>query len=182
MKLRPTLWRTCRVLASETRLQLLWLIFEQKELYVQEAAELTGMSIPNASNQLRSLSARGLISLRREKMRVLYRAEANHAVDAAPILLDTLRICHEQRISFPSIIRQATAFTHERRIEIVRALTGKTLAFHQLTETTGMSTSALSRHLKKLEARGFVKCRDGFYNRAMPSNPLGRMLLKISCN
>lgn len=179
MKLHPTLWRTCRILASETRLQLLWLIFEEQELYVQQIAERTGMSVPNASTQLRALSARGLISPRRKNMMVLYRAEANNAVDTAPVLLDTLRVCYEQGVSFQTIIRQTTAFTHERRIELIRALTGKALAFHELAETTGMSASALSRHLEKLEARGFVKYKSGFYQRTTPGNPLGRVLLKI---
>jgi len=112
---------------------------------------------------------------------VLYRAEANCALDDAPVLLDALKICYEQNIPFKTIIRQATAFTHERRIELIRALTGKKLAFHEMLATTGMSSSALSRHLEKLEARGFVKYRDGFYNRATPGNALGRTLLKIVC-
>jgi DNA-binding transcriptional ArsR family regulator len=179
MKLRPTLWRTCRVLANETRLQLLWLLFKEQELYVQQIAERTGMSISNASTQLRALSARGLIAPRRKNMMVFYRAEANSAVDAAPVLLDTLRVCREQGVLFKTMIRQATAFTHERRIEIIRALRGKALEFHELMETTGMSASALSRHLEKLEARGFVKYKRGFYQCATPGNPLGRTLLKI---
>lgn len=181
MELRPTLWRTCRALARETRLQLLWKIFEEGELYVRQAAERTGMSVPNACNQLRTLSARGLISPRREKMRVFYRAEANSALDAAPVLLDALRNCYEKKTPFKTIIRQTTAFTNERRIEIVRALSRKSLDFHQLIEATGMSTSALSRHLGKLETRGFVKYRNGIYYRAAPGNPLGRTLLKLAC-
>ncbi len=181
MKLNPTLWRTCRILASETRLQMLWLIFDEKELYVEQMAEWTGMSIPNASNQLRALSARGLISPRREKMLVLYRAEANESLEAAPALLEALRVCHEKSVSFKTLIRQATAFTHERRIEIVRELKGKELVFQKLLEATGMSSSALSRHLKKLEARGFVKYREGLYRTAYPGNVLGRTLLKLAC-
>ena len=181
MKLNPTLWRTCRVLASEPRLQLLWLIFKEQEVYVQQAAEQTGMSVPNASTQLRALNARGLISSRRKKMMLFYRTEANSSVESASALLDALQICYKQKSSFKTLMHQATAFTHERRIEIVRILTDQTLAFHQLIEATGMSTSALSRHLEKLEARGFVKYRNGVYQRATPGNPLGRALLKLAC-
>lgn len=138
------------------------------------------MSVPNASTQLRALSARGLISPRRKNMMVLYRAEANSTIEAAPVLLNALRGCYEQGVPFKTMIRQATALTHERRIELVRALTGKGLAFHELAETTGMSASALSRHLQKLEARGFVKYKNGIYLRGTPKNPLGRILLKIA--
>lgn len=180
MTLKPTLWRTCRILASEPRLHMLSLLFRAQELYVQQIAERMEMSISNASTQLRALSARGLISSRRKDMMVLYRAEANNAVDTAPVLLDTLRTCCEQGSSFKTMIRQATAFTHERRIEIIRILTGKTLAFHELAEKTGISASALSRHLAKLEARGFVKYKKGLYQRATPGNPLGRTLLKLA--
>ncbi len=72
-RLRPTLWRTCRVLASETRLDLLQHLFEQGELCVSELAAMTGVSPHNASTQLRALNARGLIARRREKQKVIYR-------------------------------------------------------------------------------------------------------------
>ncbi len=180
MKLNPTLWRTCRVIASETRLQLLWHIFEEGELYVQELVDRTGVSRPNASNQLRALSARGLITPRREDMRVIYRAEANARISFAPPLLDALRTCFEQSMTFKTIIRQATAFTHERRIEIARALSEKSLLFADLLEITGMSSTALSRHLGKLEDRGVVRGVSGTYHLSRTGNPLGRVLIKIA--
>jgi len=180
MKLRPTLWRTCRVIANETRLQLLWHIFAEGELYVNQLVQRTGATRPNASNQLRALSARGLITSRREKKNVIYRAEANNGVDFATGLLEALRQCHERSVPFKTIIRQATAFTHERRIEIVWALNGKKLSFGGLRNTTGMSPAALSRHLEKLETRGFIKRTDGLYRIVLPGNPLGRTLIDIA--
>ena len=180
MKLRPTLWRTCRVIADETRLQLLWHLFAEGELYVNQLVQRTGATRPNASNQLRALSARGLIAYRREKKNVIYRAEANNGVDFAPDLLEALRQCHKRSMPFKTVIRQATAFTHERRIEIVRALNGKKLSFGGLRDTTGMSPTALSRHLEKLEKRGFIKRTDGLYRIGRPGNPLGRTLIDIA--
>ena len=182
MKLRPTLWRTCRVLASETRLQLLWHLFREGELCVGQLAQRTGTSTPNASNQLRALSARGLISPRREKMNVIYRAEANSEVDFAPGLLKALRACHERSMTFKTAIRQSTAFTHERRIEIVIVLHGKSLTFGELRDATNISPTALSRHLAKLEVRRFAKRIDGMYRLSQPGNPLGRELIKIACS
>jgi len=180
MKLRPTLWRTCRVIANETRLQLLWHIFVEGELYVNQLVQQTGATRPNTSTQLRALSARGLITYRREKKNVIYRAEANNGVDFAPDLLEALRQCHERSMPFKTVIRQATAFTHERRIEIIRALVGKKLSFGGLRDTTGMSAAALSRHLEKLKARGFIKRTGGLYHIVWPGNPLGRTLIKIA--
>ncbi len=181
MKLRPTLWRTCRVIASETRLKLLWQLFETGELCVQELVERTGISRPNASNQLRALNARGLITPRREDMRVIYRAEANTEIGFAEPLLTTLRTCFDCSMTFKTIIQQATAFTHERRIEIVRALDGKKLQFHELLEATALSSAALSRHLRKLEDRGIVRGIGGQYRLSRTGNPLGRTLVKIVC-
>jgi len=147
---------------------------------VNPARLLVGISQPNASAQLRALAERGLIIPRREDMRVIYRAEANSAVNFAPELLEALRECYERSMSFKNIIRQATAFTHERRIEIVRALRGEALSFAALLDATGMSSAALSRHLDKLERRGFVKRTEGFFRLGIPGNRLGRTLMKLA--
>ncbi|MCK5675744.1 MAG: winged helix-turn-helix transcriptional regulator [Verrucomicrobia bacterium] len=179
-ELRPTLWRTCRIIANETRLQLLWHLFTDGELCVTQLSRKVNVGQPTASNQLRALSARGLITPRREKKNVIYRAEANNGVDFAPEQLEALRKCHEQSMSLKTVIRQATAFTHERRIEIVRALNSKILPFYELRGITGMSPAALSRHLEKLEARRFIKKTDGLYRIVCPGNPLGRTLIEIA--
>jgi len=179
-KLHPTLWRTCRIIACETRLSILWSLFENHESCVIEAAGETATSANNATTQLRALNARGLIAFRREKMRVIYRPEANHAVDNAPELLNELKKCYKQSMSFEVIIRQATAFTHERRIEIVRALNHSKQTFGDLRDSTGMSSSSLSRHVGKLEARGFVTLTNGVYSLSCPNNSLGKVLLKIA--
>ncbi len=178
-KLRPTLWRTCRIIAGETRLQFLWNLFDHGELCVIEMARMTTSSAHNATTQLRALNARGLITFRREKMRVIYRAEANQLVDNSPELLAALRTCHEQSVSFETVIRMATAFTHERRIEIIRALDISKQTLCGLLDSTNMNSSPLSRHLRKLQDRGFVRQVNGVYRIATPGNPLGRTLLKI---
>ncbi|MEN8254713.1 MAG: metalloregulator ArsR/SmtB family transcription factor [Verrucomicrobiota bacterium] len=180
MKLHPTLWRTCRVVANKTRLRLLWHIFKDGELCVNQLVQQTNTTRPNASQQLRALNARGLITPRREKTKVIYRAEANSGVDFAPELLEALRKCHERSMPFKTVIRQATAFTHERRIKIVRALNGKALSIDGLRDATGISPAALSRHLEKLEVRGFIKRTDKTYRLARPGNLLGRTLIKIA--
>jgi len=179
-QLRPTLWRTCRVVACESRLRLLWALFDEKELSVCELAHRTGMGNPQASIQLRALNARGLISFRREKMRVIYRAEANDAVDAAPQLLAGLRMCHDRNMRFSTVIRQATAFTHQRRIELVRILKAEPMGSEQLLEVSGMSSTALSLHLRKLMDRGVIEKVDGEYSLFLPSNQLGKVLLQVA--
>jgi len=174
------LWKTCRVLACETRLELLWKLFDQGELCVHQLMHETGLSRPNTSNQLRLLAEHGLIVLRREKMNVICRAEANTAIRFAPSLLAALKTGFNRSMSLKTVIRQATGFSHGRRIEIAQALIGKSRSFEELQETTGMSSSALSRHLIKLEVRNFVQRNGALYRRGKPGNPLGKELIKMA--
>ncbi|MCF7849648.1 MAG: metalloregulator ArsR/SmtB family transcription factor [Kiritimatiellales bacterium] len=180
-KLRPTLWRTCRVIACESRLQLLWVLFGAKELCVADLARCIGIDAPQASVQLRVLNARGLISSRREKMQVFYRSEANPEVDFASALLDGLNKCYESRMSIKTVIRQATAFTHPRRIEIVKALVAKPLSPGELMKATGMSASALSRNVEKLKTRKMIAKANGKYGLIHPRNRFGHLLQRIAC-
>lgn len=180
MKLRPTLWRTCRVIANETRLQLLWEIFKNNELCVAELADLAGTTHHNASTQLRSLNARGLLIPTRKQQKLFYRPEANEDVAHAEELLQALRRCYQQSVPFKQIIRQSTAFTHSRRIEIARELSGAQKTFTNLLDSTGMKPPSLSRHLEKLKARGFIEQGDKLYKLRSPRHDFGRTLLRIA--
>ncbi len=180
MELRRGLWKTCRVIASETRLQILWFLFAEGELTVTECGQLMGLSPSNTSFQLKMLREYGLVVSRREKMEVLCRAEANSAVEFAPEVLAALQDCYENAVAFKTLIRHATAFTHERRTEIFRALRGRSLTARALRDATGMSSSALRRHLDKLMRRGYVKSTKGVCCIGVPANTLGRTLLKLA--
>jgi DNA-binding transcriptional ArsR family regulator len=177
--LRPTIWRTCRVIASEPRLSLLWLLFENQNLGVAELAERVGISNPNASIQLRALAARGLISAVRKKQRVLYMPSANPNVRGAEALLSALHTCHRRGDSFKPLIRQATAFTHPRRIEIFARLCATPCTPVELQEQTGISPPALSHHLSKLTARRFIKKSGDRYRPIAARNTLGSTLQKL---
>jgi len=180
-KLRPTLWRTCRAIAHETRLQLLWEIFKGNDLCVVDLALQVGTSRQNASIQLRALAARGLIHPVRGKLNIVYHPEANSELEHVEKLLHALRHSFETGISFETVIHQATAFTHLRRILIVRSLATSGKAFGELSKETGIAPPALTRHLKKLEARYLIKKTSKLYRLARPKNPLGKTLLKIAC-
>ncbi|MEN8255103.1 MAG: metalloregulator ArsR/SmtB family transcription factor [Verrucomicrobiota bacterium] len=177
-RLRPTLWRTCRVLASETRLDLLRHLFEQGELCVSELAALTGISPHNASTQLRALNARGLIAPRHEKQKVIYRAEANEDLDDAPALLKAVRDAFAKQTPRRTVFHLCTGFTNERRVALVRILSAGPQTFGELRSCTGMSGSALALHLDKLSARGFVKKQADRYRLRRVKDPLRRALLQ----
>ena len=114
------------------------------------------------------------------KKNVIYRAEANTAMRFAPVLLAALETGFNQSMNLKTVIRQATGFSHGRRIEIAQALNGKSRSFEELKKTLGMSSSALSRHLVKLETRSFIQHNGTLYRRGKPGNPLGKVLIKLA--
>jgi len=179
-QLRPTLWRTCRVIASKTRLQLLWLLFQHDDLCVSALAERVGLSDPNASIQLRALSARGLITPQRKGLQIFYRPEVNINVEHAETLLAALHECQKRNMGLETVIRQATAFTHAWRIKIVRTLDESHQTYSQLLESTEIPAPSLSYHLAKLTDRGFIKNKSGGYRLHDPNNFLGRVLMSIA--
>jgi len=179
--LRPTLWRTCRAIANTTRLRLLWKIFQAEGLCVGELALTTGASRENATLQLRALNARGLITSTRCGKKVIYRAEANPGVDGAEELLEALRESFNAKIPLSVVFREATAFTHSRRIFLMKTVSLSSGSFDELLESSGMSPIALQWNLSKLVARGFVKERGDFYKAGNPKNPLGKCLMRLVC-
>lgn len=179
-KLRPTLWRTCRVLANETRLQLLWALFDAAGLSVGGLGRCVGISDQNASIQLRLLNSRGLITPHRVGMEVIYEAEPNLEVGYSQELLEVLRECHEKSIPEDRIVHVVTAFTHPRRIQIVQALAASGLRPLDIGKITGIKARALYRHLCKLEARGFIHNIHHIYRLSAPKTPVGRCLLRLA--
>lgn len=174
-------WRVCRAVSTKGRLRLLWLLFEEGELSVRELAAGTQITESYASFQLKVLFSAGLLRFRRQEMSVIYRAEATVRDERTVELLATLKECCEKRVSYESVIRQVTAFTHGRRIEIVRMLRDDSCSFGELMDQGGMTSSALSRNLLKLESRRVVWRDAKLYRLAQPSDRLGRMLLDIVC-
>ena len=180
MKSSRELWTLCRLLANRPRLNLLWLLFGNGELCVSDAQTLSGMSRPNATNQLKAMYAQGLISFRREKMNVIYRAEPVFPNSMAARLLTALGACYVKSVPFSKVIRDATAFSHGRRIELVRAVGTRGGSYDLLQEKTGMSRAALFRHLDKLERRGFVCCDSGTCRLCRPEGGFAKVLMDLA--
>jgi predicted transcriptional regulator len=76
----------------------------------------------------------------------------------------------------------ATAFTHARRVEIFRLLQTEPRRLMQLQAATRMSVRSLLRHLRKLEARGFIIYQGEKYSAVNHPESLGRMLGRLAAN
>ena len=180
--LRPSLWRTCRVLAHPKRLDMLRELHTHGLRTVSQLAESVGLPLGMASSQLRAINARGLISAKREGRYVFYSPEPNPGVDYASDILHALENAFDLGTDNPEIVRAATAYTHSRRLDIVHALGAAPMPFEQLTSKTAISPPALARHLRKLEARGLVDMNGDLYKLTPPADPFALTLMLIAQN
>ena len=180
--LQPTLWRTCRILANETRLRILAQLVRKQPQRVSQLANLLTLPLPVASHSLRALESRGLLKVKRIRRLVEYRvptsAEAGPLANLIGALQASLR--HEP-IPVVQIIKLATAFTHPSRIQIYRSLKSGQKSQLQIQSAIQISSPALSRHLRKLITRGFVVLDDvGIYSTLKHPQTIGRVLAEMA--
>lgn len=181
LPLQPTLWRTCRAIANHTRLEILRLLLDDSGQTVSALAKRLRRRPSITSQYLRTLEARGLLTARRTGRWVVYRLSPATRQNAMSGLVAALRAtfrCESKPVT--TIFRLATAFTHPRRIEIFRALQAGPRTPREIQAVTGISGWALSRHLRKLEARGFVTPRDRQWAAAHRSDRLGSELARLA--
>ena len=178
---QPTLWRTCRTIANRTRLKMFGLLLQKPGQTVSAVARRLHQPLSLASEYLRALEARGLLRAHRTGRRVEYRPNTSPRGGHASELVAAMRKTY-QRQTHPvdTIFRLATAFTHPRRLEIFRVLQTGPRTVGQIQAATRISGWALWRHLRKLEARGFVISRRGIYAKAYRPDDLGRQLARLA--
>ena len=123
LTLAPTLWRTFRVIASGIRLRCLKVVLKTPECSVEQVAEAVGISEIQSSLALRALQSRGLLASKRQSRWVLYAPDPDVSVMAAKAFLSAMKTALlDSRIDASRIVNAAKAYTHPRRIDIVRAI------------------------------------------------------------
>jgi DNA-binding transcriptional ArsR family regulator len=183
-----TVVAACRAVASGPRLRLLHALSVTRELTVGELAERSVLEAGLASIHLRTLAAAGLVVRRRSGARVHYRLAPPQPREVAFVPTRLLhrafgepgwamkgwrhdRLVHVQAAALPGLVEDvagvfdvvfdaATAFTHMRRLLIVRLLVRAGLSNEEgIRADLSMSRAACYRHLSKLERRGYVRQR-----------------------
>ncbi len=180
LMLQPTLWRTCRVLANRTRLRIFVLLLEQPGQTVSTVATRLKLSLPVASQYLRAMEARGLLKVRRFGLRVAYRIADDQTGPVQGLVRAMRQTFRRNSSPAETIFNQATAFTHARRIECFRVLSGRPQTLAELSAATGISVRAIIRHMNKLETRGFVVCLQNQYAVVDRSDAIGRELARLA--
>lgn len=179
--LQPTLWRTCRVIANSTRLGIFAFLVKNPNQAVTSVAEQFKISVPSASEHLRLLESRGLLVVRRTRKWVRYRVAPPNSDNLGAALATAMRAVFQwNEEAAQDIFRSVTAFTHPRRVEIFRHLESGPKSFKQIGRASQTSFSALYRHLKKLESRGFVRQQNGVYVATEPADRLQCELIRLA--
>ncbi len=181
MEWTPTLWRTCRVLAGPTRLELLRRILETPDPCVTELAEALDISETRASQELRRLQARGLVQAARVGRHMRYRPVPDPNVASAKPLLAAMKTALAP--CSPELDEQtfgvARAFSHERRLSIARALLNGPRLAVELHDGLGIPSMALHRHLRTLRAGGVVRRSKGRWELAPNPHPLAKTMKSL---
>ena len=181
MTLSPTLWRTCRVLSGSTRLALFRRIVKNPGLSVGALAKAEQISLGRASQELRRLQSRGIVSVERTGRFVLYFPEPDPSVSSAqPVLRALQETC--ARFGAPAderTARLAAGVAHEKRLALVRALQARPLAVHEMQAALKIPVPTLWHHLRFLEIGGWVERERGKWKLAPNDHPLAKYLLKL---
>ena len=188
IKFRPTFWRTCRAVMNETRLRLLKAVVEsQGKACVVKLAKAVGIDESLASICLRQLNARGLLGVRRERIKVLYNTEQDRSVPDAVVFQEALVKYLQQDLPDKwelDLIRRLKAFTHFNRLAIIIRLAEGPATIAELYDSVGVVVKSLYHHLKYLTGAKLIEVErrygEGSVIRLIPQNhPVVQAMLRI---
>ena len=183
MNLIPTMWRTCRVLANPQRRRCLQAVLRKPGRFVSELAAEVRLPVPVASQYLRDLQARGMISVERRSRWTYYGDTPDLSVGhAAPLLAAMRTVLTEGTMLSKQTQRTLQGFTHPRRIAVLRVLArSEPLCISDIRRATGISEPALLRHLRKLESCGLVQRQEDDWSIVRELPVLAQRLLLEAC-
>jgi len=169
------------VLANPLRLRVLDAVRGSGPLFVSDVAARCGLTISHASQILRALESRGLLTSRRRGARVLYVLDPGGALPGhRPLAVALQRELAVAAADYRTIVWKLTAFTHPRRVAVVQAIARGTHARSGVGAAGRMSQTALQRNLSKLKRRGVLDESDGALHVLKPASPLAAALLSFA--
>jgi len=179
--LNPTLWRTCRTLAGRTRIALLRALLTTPGQPVIRLAEQVGIGKSDASQELRRLQSRGILSVERKRNSVIYFPSPDPQVRSAGPILKALLMALQSptKEQEARIIQIATGLSHPRRIAIARALKEKQQSILSLEKEVGFHRNVVNRHLKLLIDAGFIHRKGKILLFLPSSHPLSLTLADL---
>lgn len=179
--LNPTLWRTCRALAGDKRIQLLRQIHDRPGRNVAALAESVGIGRADASQELRRIQSRGLLQAERRGVAVIYRLGADPQVRSAAPLVKALETAFAERPPARDSEMATLAFglAYPRRIALAQALLSGPKSETELSMALRLSAFAVFSHLRVLRDSGWVRREHGRGVLAPPDHPLAKALFRL---
>lgn len=174
------IWRTCRILANESRLKILKRLMRGAALCVTDIAEIEGISLVTASEHLRLLHESGFLKQERKSKWIFYSAVWPAGFPLVDKIYKPLRkqlIMTDSQVA--SLVKLMTSFTHPRRVEILKNLFGTVRSFDELTGMCDISPDAMRRHLKKLLSRKMILQDTIGYRITSGGSELKKVLIQI---
>lgn len=179
--LNPTLWRTCRMLAGSTRIQLLRQLHDVPGQNIRVRADALGISQPFASQEMRRIQSRGLLQISRRGASVVHVPKADPQVASAAPLLKAVWTAFDtypaERDRDMTVI--AAGLGHARRIAMVRTLMQGPQTTGQLLAAHPMAPTSFYLHLRALIASGFVQAQGRSLVFKTPPHPLAKALVNL---
>ncbi len=179
MDLNPTLWRTCRMLAGEKRIELLRELHREPGRSVAALGKAVGISRSDASQELRRIQSRGLLKSERQGLPLIYRMEADPQVFSAGPLLRAIRSALS---SLPSeedrrMCILSNGLAHVRRISILHTLFPGPQPMRDLPQHLHMSSSSFWDHMTILVNCGWITRKGDSLHLQTIRHPLARALV-----
>jgi hypothetical protein len=178
--LNPTLWRTCRMLAGTTRIQLLRQLHDHPGQNIAMLARALGICRPYASQEMRRIQSRGWLRPTHHGASLVYCPCADPQVPSAAPLLRAVQTALDHMpprrdIEMTSI---AAGLAHVRRIAMAKSLMQSPKTSGQLLAAIPMAPCSHYLHLRTMIAGGFVAEKGPGLRFQVPPHPLGRALAK----
>lgn len=159
-ELAPTLWRTCRAMMNPLRLNLLRTVFDHDDAYtVTDFAKALGIEQSTATIYLRQLNARGLIGVRRQRIKVFYNTNPDRSLPEALAIRETMRTLCAGEVSgdwIPEVMTILRAFSHFNRLAMLGRLFHGPATIGELSDAAGVCVKSLYHHLRFINSAGLL--------------------------
>jgi len=187
-ELAPTLWRTCRAMMNPLRLRLLRMVFDHDDSYtVTDFARALGVEQSTATIYLRQLNARGLIGVRRQRIKVFYNTDPDRSLPEALAIRETMRKLFSGSLTDEWVSEVMTilrAFSHFNRLAMLERLFRGPATLAELSEAAGVCVKSLYHHLRFLNSAGLLRVEETYHRPTVVSlrddaHPLAVALLAV---
>ena len=186
-KLKPTLWRTYRVLANEDRLRLFKAVLENSgNLSVRDYARVLNLADDVASVYLRQMNARGLLGVERSYIKVFYNLNQDRSLPKSIELQEAMKEYLSGELTDgweDELVRIFKAFTHFNRLAMIIRLSEGPATLHDLNRAAGIVVKSSYHHLRFLCGAGLIDIKrewhhPDIYSLKPPTHPIAKLLIK----